>query len=176
MLEGLQPYLRRLLWRRSHWTKKAGRVLEITFEDLWAIWVAQDGKCALSGVSMTWITGRGRSGVHTNASIDQVDPGKGYVAGNVQLVCMIANKMKSDLAERELVEWAKKVVEYAGSKSERGSQEQDGVVRGGSSVSWCGSDTNGRAKRVRDTPDLRPHPDAYRRRSRSASVRYLRAA
>lgn len=159
-----------------HEARKSKRCIDITFDDLWHIWVSQDGKCALSGVAMTWITGQGRIGIHTNASIDQIDPAKGYVKGNVQLVCMIANKMKSDLTEGALVEWAKRVVEYASSKSQGGGKKQDDVVWGGAGVSWSGSDTAERSRKVSDTGDLRPHPDAYRRRGRSASVRHLCAS
>ena len=48
---------------------------------------AQEGKCALSGVKLTF----GRNG---NASLDRIDPSKYYVEGNMQWVHKSVNKMK----------------------------------------------------------------------------------
>ena len=38
----------------------------------------------------------------TNVSIDQVNHKEGYVIGNIQLVCMAVNQMKSDLEMDDL--------------------------------------------------------------------------
>lgn len=46
----------------------------------------------------------------SGASFDRVDPSRGYVAGNVRIICMRANRIKSDasLAELEaLVEYVR---------------------------------------------------------------------
>lgn len=69
----------------------------------------QDGRCALSGVTLTWITGRGHT--LTNISIDRIDPKGEYVPGNVQLVCWVINVMRRDLDPDEFVDWCTKVVE-----------------------------------------------------------------
>ena len=44
---------------------------------------------------MTFEQGNGR--ISTNVSIDQINPKEGYTIGNIQLVCMAINQMKSDL-------------------------------------------------------------------------------
>lgn len=67
----------------------------ITKEDLLTIWKSQNGKCAISGLDMTYELGEGRT--YTNVSIDQVLPSKGYTVDNIQLVCMAVNQLKSDL-------------------------------------------------------------------------------
>lgn len=58
-------------------------------------WKAQNGKCAISGLDMTYELGEGR--IYTNVSIDQIMPSKGYTIDNIQLVCMAVNQLKSDL-------------------------------------------------------------------------------
>lgn len=67
----------------------------------------QDGKCALSGYNMTYITGQGR--VPTNISIDRIDSNMGYVEGNIQLVCRQSNVMKMELTMEQLAEWCEAI-------------------------------------------------------------------
>lgn len=67
----------------------------------------QNGKCAISGFDMTYITGSGR--VPTNISIDRIDSNIGYVRDNVQLVCIQANKMKAELTMKELKTWVEAI-------------------------------------------------------------------
>lgn len=63
--------------------------ITITKEDLLTVWKAQNGKCAISGLDMTYELGEGR--IYTN-----VRPSKGYTIDNIQLVCMAVNQLKSD--------------------------------------------------------------------------------
>lgn len=63
----------------------------------------QLGKCAISGVEMTYLAGIGR--VSTNISIDRIDSSKGYIRGNVQFVCDVVNIMKQDMIQSELEQW-----------------------------------------------------------------------
>lgn len=70
----------------------------------------QNGKCALSGIAMTFILGEGR--VPTNISIDRKDTDLGYTKENIQLVCMAVNQMKSDMTETQLIEFCKSIVNY----------------------------------------------------------------
>jgi hypothetical protein len=69
----------------------------------------QQGCCAISGVPMTW----GRSGegrIPTHISIDRIDNAKGYTLDNVQLVCFIVNRMKSDMLQDDLFNWCRAIV------------------------------------------------------------------
>lgn len=74
------------------------------------IYEQQNGRCALTGVEMTYSAGQGR--VTTNISIDRINSGFGYVRGNVQLVCDIANRMKQDLSSDELKVWCHRILEH----------------------------------------------------------------
>lgn len=94
--------------------KKKKERRDLTVDYLEKLYEAQDGKCALTGFTMTYITGEGR--VPTNISIDRIDSSVGYVDGNTQLVCVQANKMKAELTERELLLWAEAIVGTGGRK------------------------------------------------------------
>lgn len=72
------------------------------------LYEAQGGKCALSGVEMTYSAGNGR--VNTNISIDRIDSAKGYVRGNVQFVCDLVNRMKQDCDEEQFFDWCRRVL------------------------------------------------------------------
>lgn len=104
--------LDRLLLERFHAAKEraAKKNLEfnITTEYLKYLWFKQCGKCALSGIDMTYIFFNGRT--PTNVSIDRILPEKGYTMDNIQLVCMACNQMKNDLIEEQLYEFCKKIV------------------------------------------------------------------
>ena len=79
---------------------------EVEVDDWFAIYEAQDGKCALSGIEMTFTRDKNHSTTIAgakhikwpyNISPDQIDAGKGYVRGNVQFVCAQVNMMKGEL-------------------------------------------------------------------------------
>jgi hypothetical protein len=86
----------------------------ITVEDLEGIWVAQGGKCALTGWEMTMILGKGS--IPTNASVDRIDSMGVYALTNVQLVCRAANFAKSDLSQNEFFRLCEAVMEKRNGK------------------------------------------------------------
>jgi len=73
----------------------------------------QKGLCALSGVKMTWATGKTEP---TSISIDRIDNSKGYIPDNVRLVCVVINAFKSTQTDSELYEFAKNLVENMAKK------------------------------------------------------------
>ena len=81
---------------------------DIDLDHIKNLWQKQDGRCALSGVFMTWHGGEGRQDL--NASIDRKDPTKGYIIGNVQLVAQRVNTMKHTLGEGKFYWWCKNIV------------------------------------------------------------------
>ena len=91
--------------RRS---KQYNRYNDLTLDYLMYLWEKQDGKCALTGMQMTYKFYEGR--VNTNLSIDRIDSTKGYSKDNVWLVCMAANQMKNDLSMKEFVKMCEAVV------------------------------------------------------------------
>jgi len=95
-----EKYFRRILQigRRYRFISKT---------DCAAILARQNGKCAISGETLTCETKQGV--VNTNASLDRIDSSLGYTLDNVQLVCRIINVMKTDLSMDAFREWCKKV-------------------------------------------------------------------
>lgn len=96
---------------------KSSANFNITLDYIKDLWNRQDGICALSGVPMTFLLREGRT--PTNVSIDKIDRTKGYTIGNIQLVCMACNQIKSDLTEQEMYNFCKKIVEVYENKNNK---------------------------------------------------------
>lgn len=80
-------------------------------QDLMELWEEQDGRCALTGIQMTKILGKGK--ILTNVSVDRIEAGGPYVKENVQLVCCAINIFRGNLSVEEFQWWCKKVVNHA---------------------------------------------------------------
>ncbi len=93
--------------------KKRNIEFDITIEYIWNLFIKQNRKCALSGLSLcfTKTTIELMHGGAT-ASLDRKDSSKGYVKDNVQWVHKKVNKIKQDLQEKELVELCKTIAKY----------------------------------------------------------------
>lgn len=128
-------FISRLLNKKSR-----NRHLDIDY--VMGIYDAQKGLCALSGIKMTYISGRGR--VPTNISIDRIDSTKGYERGNIQLVCCALNVAKSNWRQDDFIELCRKVVEYTNSNPRDNSSENLRVV---SRSTNRGKSENSRKKR-----------------------------
>lgn len=81
----------------------------LPIEYLCQLYENQEGKCAISGRELTFLTGQGY--VATNISIDRIDSSIGYDEGNIQLVCRHVNIMKQQLLQDDLVSWCNDIVE-----------------------------------------------------------------
>ena len=81
-------------------TSRADLTWHINQAHLYNCYHKQEGKCALSGQKMTWLTGQGK--VDTNISLDRIDPERGYEPDNIQLITYRCNIMKHDLKEDAL--------------------------------------------------------------------------
>jgi hypothetical protein len=76
-------------------------------QDLADQWVAQEGKCAISGVPLTL---KAHKRDHTGtASVDRIDSKLGYTKDNIQWVHKTVNQMKMDLEESEFFDWCNKI-------------------------------------------------------------------
>ena len=73
--------------------------VQIDVDFLMGLWESQGGLCALSGLGMVH-----KLGSLSAISIDRIDSDKGYVPGNVQLVCQWANKAKGSHPNEDMVE------------------------------------------------------------------------
>ena len=74
------------------------------------LWITQEGSCFYTGRAMTRIGGRGRQ--PTNASVDRIDPTKGYERGNLVLCQLAVNLMKSDLTQQDFIALCKDVMDH----------------------------------------------------------------
>lgn len=78
--------------------KRKGRDLDVDIKYAWELYVEQDRKCALSGLTICFGIANHKTSC-TTASLDRIDSAKGYIKGNVQWVHKSVNLMKNDLPE-----------------------------------------------------------------------------
>lgn len=83
------------------------RRFEITLEYLWQLFLEQEGRCALSGVTLGFTKNRNptKGRPETTASIDRIDCSKDYVVGNVRWTHKRANIMRSNLTDEVFRDW-----------------------------------------------------------------------
>ena len=101
-------YINKLYLDIKHNLKKRAKDLElsITPDDIILLYHQQEGKCKLSGIKMTHIGYQGNDAHKLNKwniSVDRIDSSKGYAKDNIQLLCGIVNKMKTDMNDVELL-------------------------------------------------------------------------
>jgi len=80
--------------------KKYNHDFNINLDYLCELWDKQDGKCALTKVPMTH-----KYHCPYSVSPDRKDSEKGYIKGNIQLVCKAINLAKNDLPDGVILEW-----------------------------------------------------------------------
>jgi hypothetical protein len=96
----------------NHCSKRKNKECNLDIGYLLDLYEKQNGLCNLSGVKMTYEYGKKA----TNISIDRINNSKGYLKGNVQLVCYFANIIKSVFTAEELIYFAEKIVNYSQNK------------------------------------------------------------
>lgn len=111
----LHRFLTKLAGRMRVTGRHQGIVMGVEAEDLLGLYIAQGGKCALSGKRMLYDraeygrVGRGRK-IPTLLTVDRIDSAGNYTLGNIQLVCWIPNMMKSDMTMDQLYLWCAAIV------------------------------------------------------------------
>lgn len=119
----LMTYLRRK-------AKERGLSFQVTKQDLWELFLRQDGKCALSGVPITLTTvvnaQNNLDKTQMSASLDRIDNSKGYTIDNVQWIHKILNAMRRQYSVEEYVHWCTLVANHA--NPERSSTKEIDVV------------------------------------------------
>ena len=83
----------------------------VTIEEAWQIFLGQDRRCTLSGVTLTFCRKFNNEGKDKQtASLDRINSSKGYISGNVQWLHKTVNKMKLNMTDDEFVEWCRRIV------------------------------------------------------------------
>ena len=83
----------------------------LTLEYLWSLFVGQNKKCNLTGDILCF--GQTCRDTSRTASLDRIDPDKGYVEGNVQWVHKNVNFAKQSMTQNQFVSMCKKVANNA---------------------------------------------------------------
>ena len=106
----LDGYLNQMgKWRKnSKYKRKIDESYNLTFDEKKNLWETQKGLCALTGIPMTHISGKGN--VMSNASIDRINSSKGYEINNVQLVMWCVNRAKGEMSTTDFVAMCTNVV------------------------------------------------------------------
>lgn len=75
----------------------------LTREYIWNLYIKQERKCALTGLELLMP----KEGIleSRTASLDRIDSNKPYLEGNVQWVHKRINIMKSNMTDKEFIEW-----------------------------------------------------------------------
>jgi hypothetical protein len=86
---------------------------DITTDDMMLMFAKQEGRCALSGLKFDL-----RAGVQARLrpwapSVDRIDIKKGYLKGNVRLVCIAANMARGDWDDEVFMALIKGIYETA---------------------------------------------------------------
>ena len=105
-------FIRNLFNTAKRRAERQGTPFDMKVDDWLAIYDAQEGKCALSGIEMTFTWDKNHPTFNAGAKLvkwpynispDQIDAGKGYVKGNVQFLCAQVNVMKAELPTNVLL-------------------------------------------------------------------------
>lgn len=106
----LMTYLRRK-------AKERNLTFDLTAEQLWDLFLKQNGCCALSGVEITLTTEINKQhNLDRNkltASLDRIDNSKGYSIDNVQWIHKVLNAMRRQYSIEEYVYWCSLVANHA---------------------------------------------------------------
>ena len=93
--------------------RKKPQSIKINGHDCYEVFLNQNGKCALTGIPLTFLKSGDRQKITpTNASIDRIDSSKGYIKSNIQIVSTYVNLLKSDFTVQELLNLCKMVYKH----------------------------------------------------------------
>lgn len=88
--------------------KSRNHEVDLTLEDLKALWEEQEGVCPLTGWELEHVK-VGRRAVAKTASLDRIDNSMGYLNGNVRWIANIANMCKQSWDDEEVIAFCKAV-------------------------------------------------------------------
>lgn len=84
--------------------------VEITPADVLAVW-PKDNTCPLIGELFVTTNMKDGNCRQTTPSLDRIDPTKGYVLGNIQVISTLANRLKTDATDKQLETFCVRMLE-----------------------------------------------------------------
>lgn len=93
----------------SRGAAKRKYLFDITLKESWDLFLKQNRKCALSGLTLSF--GIAKDEIRT-ASLDRINSKLGYISGNVQWVHKDINRMKQHFEESWFLSLCKTVTDY----------------------------------------------------------------
>lgn len=96
----------------KHNAKLKNRIVEISIEEAWQVFINQNRKCAISGMELSFAKNYIKNPSSQDASLDRKDSNSGYVIDNVQWVHKVVNKIKNTLSDEELISWCKVIYDH----------------------------------------------------------------
>lgn len=103
ILSPKEKHIKSVLYSAKQGALKRGLEFSITREDL-----SIPENCPYFGWELTYRRGEGR--LNTNFSINRIDASKGYIVGNVEVCCDLANRMIQDCSQERLLQFARGVI------------------------------------------------------------------
>lgn len=102
------------VWRKMKYSAEySGRKYEISYEYAMELLRKQGSKCALSGETI-YFPDNAKDYLLRTASLDRIDPTKGYVEGNVQWLLTDVNLMKRDHMQDYYISLCKEIDHVCG--------------------------------------------------------------
>lgn len=93
--------------------RQRGHECDIDLKYLYGLWIEQNGHCPLTGWELSLQT-RNRSFRLSmyHASLDRIDPNKGYIKGNVRFISIMANlALNNKWDDNDIIEFCKAVAD-----------------------------------------------------------------
>lgn len=101
-------YIKFTLKQNKLFAKKRGIKNDLKVEDVNKLYLDQKGLCALSGVKLTYIRGKGRQ--KNNISLDRINSSKDYQIKNIRLITDQLNRSTYNYSDKVIFKFAKLVI------------------------------------------------------------------
>ena len=92
--------------------KRRGMECTLSLRDIEELVLSSKGKCMLTGIKFNVIKPATARRRHWIPSVDRIDSKKGYVPGNVRLICSIVNIALNDFGEELLLQIARELLRH----------------------------------------------------------------
>lgn len=93
-------------------SKLKGYETDLTTEYLKEVWDKQNGICPYTNIKMEISRTSQDEDIKktpTKASLDRIDPNKGYIVGNVEFVCYCINVAKNDFSKDQMINFINQI-------------------------------------------------------------------